>query len=103
MRTRSLPMIKMYGLVLLLGAIGTACAEDAKPADPVMAPVEQYLEASAPAEIAMARTAAPSAISADASVLVLDSHGYEMSVHGKNGFVCLVWRSWAAAFDDPDF
>ena len=22
---------------------------------------------------------------------------------GKNGFVCLVWRSWAAAIDDPDF
>ena len=70
MRTRRRPMIgRMYGLAFLIGAIGTACAEDAKPAYPVMAPIEQYLEASASAEIALARTAAPTSISGDASVL----------------------------------
>jgi hypothetical protein len=52
-------MIELYGLALLLGATATACAEDAKPAFSVMAPIEQYLEASATAEIAMARSAAP--------------------------------------------
>ena len=96
-------MIELYGLAFLLGAVGTACAEDASPPFPVMAPVGQYLEASASAEIALARTAAPASISGDASVLVLGNHGYETAVRGKNGFICLVWRSWAGGFDDPDF
>ena len=103
MRTRRRAMIELSALAFLLGAIGTACAEDAKPAFPVMAPIEQYLEASASAEIAMARSAAPTSISGDASVLVLGNHGYETAVKGKNGFVCLVWRSWVTTFDDPEF
>jgi hypothetical protein len=99
------PMTALYALAFLIGAIGTACAEAAKPAFPVMAAIEQYLEPSATAEIEMARNAAPASISGDASVLVLGRHGYETAVKGKNGFVCLVWRSWAGpgGFDDPDF
>ena len=31
------------------------------------------------------------------------SPGYETAVKGKNGFVCMVERSWAAGIDDPDF
>jgi hypothetical protein len=96
-------MIELYGLAFLIGAMGTASAEDAKPAYPVMAPLEQYLETSASAEIALARAAAPASISGDASVLVLGNHGYETAVKGKNGFVCLIWRSWVAGYDDPDF
>jgi hypothetical protein len=99
-------MIELYGLAFLIGTLGAACAEDARPAFPVMAPVEQYLETSASAEIAMARSAAPSSISGDASVLVLRNHGYETAVEGKNGFVCLVWRSWvswAPGDDDREF
>lgn len=102
MLTRRL-MIELYGLAFLIGAIGTACAQDAKPAFPVMAPIEQYREASASTEIALAQTAAPTSISGDASVLVLGNHEYETAVQGKNGFVCLVWRSWAATLNDPDF
>jgi hypothetical protein len=88
--------------VLLLAA--AARAEDKK-ADryPVMAPVEQYRMASAAEEIALARSAAPASISADAEVLVLGKRGYEVGVKGKNGFVCLVERSWTAGFDDPEF
>jgi len=88
--------------VLLLAA--AARAEDKK-ADryPVMAPVEQYRMASAQDEIALARSAAPESISADAEVLVLGKRGYEVAVKGKNGFVCLVQRSWTAGFDDPEF
>jgi len=26
-----------------------------------------------------------------------------MAVKGKNGFVCMVWRSWTAGFDDAEF
>jgi hypothetical protein len=35
--------------------------------------------------------------------MVLGRHGYETVVKGKNDFVCMVWRSWAAGIDDPDF
>jgi hypothetical protein len=52
---------------------------------------------------ALARSAAPESISRDAEVLVLGRHGYETAVKGKNGFVCLVERSWTAPIDDPNF
>jgi len=105
MRTRRRPTIRrgVCGLAFLLGAIGSARADDAKPAYPAMAPVEQYREASASAEIALARSAAPTSISGDAGVLTLGVHGYETAARGKNGFICLVWRSWAAGFDDAEF
>src|SRR5271155_6237656 len=68
-----------------------------------MAPVEQYLITDRSAEIAMARSAAPPSISADAEVMVLGQHGYEIVVQGKNGFVCLVERSWMSPFDFSQF
>jgi hypothetical protein len=68
-----------------------------------MAPVEQYRIKSRDEEIALARSAAPSAISAAAEVLVLGDRGYETAVKGTNGFVCFVERSWAAPFSDPEF
>jgi hypothetical protein len=55
------------------------------------------------AEIALARSAAPESISHDADVVVLGRHGYETAVKGKNGFVCMVQRSWSAGIDDSDF
>ena len=67
-----------------------------------MAPLGQYLM-DRNAEIALARSAAPEAISRDATVLVLGRHGYEIAVSATGGFVCLVLRSWAASFDDPAF
>ena len=70
---------------------------------PKMAPIEQYRFARREDEIALARTAAPPSISADADVLVLGSHGYETAVKGTNGFVCFIERSWAANFSDPEF
>jgi hypothetical protein len=68
-----------------------------------MAPVEQYRVASVAEEVALARSAANVAVSGDAEVMVLGSHGYETAAKGKNGFVCLVERSWATTFDDPQF
>ncbi|MDE2053462.1 MAG: hypothetical protein KGI62_02115 [Xanthomonadaceae bacterium] len=68
-----------------------------------MAPAEQYRIANRADEIALARSAAPPSISRDAQVLVLGAHGYETAVNGKNGFVCLVERSWDANFDAPEF
>jgi hypothetical protein len=67
-----------------------------------MAPIEQYLVASPTEEIALARSAAPASISGDADVMTLGRQGYETAVHGHNGFVCLVERSWAAALEEPE-
>jgi hypothetical protein len=36
-----------------------------------------------------------------ATILVLGRRGYETAVRGKNGFVCMVERSWMEAFDSP--
>jgi hypothetical protein len=68
-----------------------------------MAPLDQYLMADRDAEIALARSSAPDALSRDATVLVLGKNGYETVVEGKNGFTCLVERSWMCPFDSPDF
>lgn len=68
-----------------------------------MAAVGQYLMADSSAEIAMARTAAPEAITRDATILVLGTSGYRTAVSGKNGFTCLVERSWMSSFDRPEF
>jgi hypothetical protein len=92
-----------FALVAMLGAAWQAQAQDAKTPYPSMAPLEQYLIADPNAEIALARSAAPESISHDAEVMVLGRHGYEIAAKGKNGFVCLVERSWTAPIDDPNF
>lgn len=89
--------------MVLLGVAGVGWAQGAKAPYPTMAPVEQYRETSAAAEIALARSAANEAVSRDAEVLVLGSRGYETTAKGTNGFVCLVERSWSDGFDDPEF
>jgi hypothetical protein len=89
--------------VVLLGAACVGRGQGAKAPYPAMAPVEQYRVASVVEEVALARSAANVAVSGDAEVMVLGSHGYETAAKGKNGFVCLVERSWATNFDDPQF
>jgi hypothetical protein len=89
---------------LLLAPVGSAGAQDGKKdLFPSMAPAVQYRMADRSEEIAAARSAAPASISDDAEVLVLGDHGYETAFKGKNGFVCLVERSWFASFEDPEF
>jgi hypothetical protein len=89
-------------LVVMLAAAWQAQAQVAKAPYPSMAPLDQYLM-ERNAEITLARSAAPESISQDAEVMVLGQHGYETVVKGKNGFVCVVQRSWTAGTDDPDF
>lgn len=67
-----------------------------------MAPVEQYMM-ERNAEILLARSAAPDSISSEATVLILGREGYETAVEGRNGFVCMVERSWLGMFDWPEF
>lgn len=92
-----------FMIVILLGVAWQARAQDAKAVYSSMAPLEQYLMADRNAEIAMARSAAPPSIAQDADVMVLERHGYETAVKGKNGFVCMVERSWTAGIDFPEF
>jgi hypothetical protein len=95
----------LLSALLVIGALGasrSAAAQSAKQSYASMAPVEQYLMDRG-AEIALARSAAPNAISRDAQVLVLARHGYETAVPGKNGWVCMVERGWMGPFDSPEF
>jgi hypothetical protein len=85
----------------VLSVLAGFAAADATPYER-MAALEQYLMPPG-SEIALARSAAPAAISDNATVLTLDSQGYQTAVRGTNGFTCLVERSWGAPFQSPDF
>jgi hypothetical protein len=91
-----------FALILMLDAAWQARAQDHQVLYRSMAPVEQYLMTDRSAEIALARSAAPEAISRDATILVLGRHGYETAVEGKNGFVCAVERGWMGPFNGED-
>src|SRR5262245_41448168 len=104
--TRKIGKMIVWGnlvLVVVLGAAWQLHAQDVKSPYSSMAPLDQYLMTDRNAEIALARTAAPKSISAEATVMTLGPHGYETAVKGKNGFVCIVERAWMSPFDDPGF
>jgi hypothetical protein len=91
----------IVALVFLLAVQGQA--QDAKATYPGMAPIDQYLMTDRNAEIALARSAAPEAISRDAKILVLGPHGYETAIEGSNGFVCVVERAWMSPSSSVEF
>jgi hypothetical protein len=109
MNRNGFPTVASLILILILilssvsGASRQTWAQDAKTQYASMAPLDQYLMADRNAEIALARSAAPTSISRDATVLVLEKSGYQTAVEGKNGFTCLVERSWMSPFDRPEF
>jgi hypothetical protein len=80
-----------------------AQAQEGKAPYAAMAPLDQYLIADRDAEIALAKSAAPPALSNDANVLVLEKDGYHTAVEGKNGFSCIVERSWMSHIDSAEF
>lgn len=84
-------------VALLITLAGPAHAQDTGH----MAPVNAYLMDRA-AETSLAKSAAPPAISRDATVLVLTRTGYETAVKGTNGFVCYVGRGFGGAPDWPE-
>jgi len=89
-------------VVVMLSSAHGATPPDSKPQYTSMAPLHLYLD-DRDTEIAMARSAAPDAISRDATVMVLGEHGYVTAMEGKNGFVCIVERSWMSPDDSPTF
>ena len=92
--------IVAWGVASQLGmlSIRPSEAQSVQTPYPRMVPIEQYLM-DRNAEIALARSGAPEAISHDATVLILGRHGYETAVQGKNGFVCMVERGWVGILD----
>jgi len=100
---RNIP-VSLATAVLFL-AHGAAClmkAQDAAQTYPAMAPIDRYLM-DPDAEVALARSAAPVAISRDAEVLILGKDGYRTASEGKNGFTCVVERSWMSPVESAEF
>lgn len=93
-------VIKSFALLVVLGIAHQLMAQNAKTTYPNMAPINQYLMADRDAEIALARSAAPESIARDAEVQVLGRNGFETAAKGKNGFVCIVGRSFTSAADE---
>jgi len=89
--------------VVMLGAVRPARTQDAQTRYPRMAPLDQYFMTDGNSEILLARSAAPSSVSEGAEVMVLERTGYTSAARGRNGFLCLVERSWGAATHDRDF
>ena len=94
-------MVRIIPAVFLLSLVVQAHATVTP--YPSMAPLDQYLIADRNAEIALAKSAAPTSVANDAEVMVLERQGYKTAVKGTNGFVCIVERSWTAGFGDPEF
>ena len=106
LRTTSAAAIALGAALIsatLISAAGSAAAQAAPSPYPDMAPMAQYRIGSQADEIALARSAAPPSISNDADVLTLGERGYETAAKGKNGFVCIVERSWSNDFADAEF
>jgi hypothetical protein len=75
-------------------------ATSASAADLKYPPVSAYLLPQAE-EVALARSAAPTAITSAASIEVLTATGYVETIPGTNGFHCLVMRGFAAPTYTP--
>jgi len=88
----------------LAGAARPGEAQQGAAADPypTMAPIAEY-RMERDAEIAMARTAAPSSITRDAEILVLGRTNFEVAVHGTNGYVCAVGRAFGGPLSNTEF
>lgn len=91
-------MIRLRVFVLLTGIFALAGVSGYD----TMAPLSQYMM-SPQTETALARSAAPAAISKHATILILGTHGYNVVQNGQNGFTCLVERGWMVPFGRTNF
>jgi hypothetical protein len=63
-------------------------------------PLSEYMM-TREAEVALAKSAAPSNISDRATIKLLTASGYQTAHEGSNGFVCMVMRGWSAPTYTP--
>jgi len=82
---------RSIALFVLLAAVLQAKVQDTKTPYPNMAPIDQYLMADRNAEIAMARSAAPQAVSRDEKTLCLGGEGTRLQ--WKERMVSFAWWS----------
>lgn len=54
-------------------------------------------------EVALARSAAPAAVSSEATVLVWNGADFDVAEEGSNGVTCYVGRSWPASLEPHCF
>ena len=101
---RSMQLRSIVPLALIplsfMGATASALAQSEP--YPAMAPLDQYLMPEAD-EVALARSAAPKAVSDEAEVMVLRKEGFVTAAKGTNNFLCLVERGWAGDSSFSDF
>jgi hypothetical protein len=84
-------------LLLLLASLDAAAVRAQSRTYP---PVSDYMMAR-DAEIGLARSAAPAAISDRATVKILAKSGFEVASEGDNGVVCMVMRGFSAPTYTP--
>ena len=99
MQARTLVLLALFQSVSLAAPAAAVAPPEPYPA---MAPPAQYRMAEAD-EIALARSAAPAAVSGAADVMVLGDTEYVTAAKGTNGFLCLVERGWAGDSAFADF
>jgi hypothetical protein len=90
----------MKKLVLLLAFLSASSSVALAAQSPSYPPLSAYMM-SRDAEIALAKSAAPSSISDRATIKVLTESGYQVARAGDNGFTCMVQRGWAAPTYSP--
>ena len=81
--------VRVFSMVII-GAAGLMAQEAKYP------PMSEY-KMDRDTEIALARSAAPKAISDHATIKVLTQSGYQNAREGDNGFVCMVMRGFTGA------
>jgi hypothetical protein len=94
--------VTVVSLMLLAASTLPLLARPVQYDYPKMLPLSQYMLGRND-EIRLAQSAAPPALSRNATVLVLTAHGYEVAQKGSNGFTCIVERGWMPPFDQRDF
>lgn len=85
--------------LMLLFLPSVVAAQDSDAGDTGLAPILERAH-----EVALARSAAPGEISADATVLVLErGAGFVVAHQGTNGVTCMVGRAWAKSLEPHCF
>ena len=91
-----MPLARVCVLLAGVFALAVTAGKD------TMAPLSRYLM-NPQAEVALAQSAAPAAISKHATIMVLTAHGYTVAKKGRNGFTCIVERGWMVPFGRVHF
>jgi len=96
-RFRAAPLSLALALSLPAAAAAQSAAVTVKYGEPVRLPVAE--------EIALARSAAPASVSAEATVLVLEegARRWVVGAEGTNGATCYVSRTWPGSLEPHCF